>query len=403
MWKSPKLGLVVLVGFMSGCFNPDRMRDPDMMEASTTSGSTPTSAPGSSGRLDTTGEPDDPMTTTGEPDPGDPDLLVDMGTSEDDILWREFLAARQGYLIGLAEPILECVDSAGEAQHPLFNMCVNWHGYAHATYALHVLYRLTGEDLYRQRADQLLPAAGLDQELAALVSGMTTVQIPYAHGWLLALAMERQRTTGMHDLDPLANEIAAQARQWLQTRTWAQLQAGVLSGTWDNIPWAVLNLSQWGQLNDDTELVAEMETFAADVLLSPSFDDQCSFNQDNDVVDGFFAPCLHRFMVAGAILPEAEVTEWLDTALAEDFEPVPLTELETDFQGGLNFSRAWGLWQLYLSTGDTAWRTRYVDHISTHMMMPQFWNDPANVYGFWVPQFGVYALALSADYEPDQG
>lgn len=390
-------GLIVLTGLGSGCFNPTNK---PLGEPVTLAGDTGGVEDESSGSP----EDDDGDETATEPD--EPDEPTDAGapeppgnTGEDDEVWEEFVAARNGYLIGLAEPILECIDAEGQAQFPLFNRCVNWHGYAHATYAMHVLFRLTGEEIYREQADALLPAEGLAAELDALAAGQSTLNGPYAHGWLLALAMERQRSTGQSDLEPLADEISSQAQDWLDSRTWPELQAGVLSGTWDNIPWVVLNLWQWGVHTGDEPLVANMETFALDVLLSPSFDEHCSFLEDNDVVDGFFAPCLHRFMVAGAILPDDELSSWLDSALTNDFDPVPLTEIGSAFQGGLNFSRAWGLWQLYQSTGDTAWRTRYAEHIGTHMMMPQFWNDPDNMYGFWVPQFGVYAIALSAESE----
>lgn len=391
-----KAGLIVLTGLATGCYNPNRepLGEPvtlagdteDAVDESSASRGVEPGDDGADGSTTGTDEPE-PTTDTGAVNP------------EDEEAWEDFLDVREGYLIGLAEPILECVDSGGEAQFPLFNRCVNWHGYVHATYALHALYRLTGDDFYRSRADALLPAESLAAEIEMYPSGQTVLYEPYARGWLLALAIERQRATGSNDLEPLATMVAAQARDWLNTRTWPQIQEGVLSGSWTNLPWVVLNLWHWGNHVGDESLTAEMETFATDVLLSPSFDEHCSFLEDNDVVDGFFAPCLHRFMVAGAILPNSELSEWLDPALAEGFDPVPLTEIETVFQGGLNFSRAWALWQIYQSTGDASWRTRYVDHIARHMMMPQYWNDPDNLYGFWVPQFGVYAIALSMDSE----
>ncbi len=388
-----KAGCTALIGLVVGCFNPagDPLAKPVMLAAETggeTDGPVGDQSSGSEGS-----EADD---DTGA-DSGGPEVSTDSGSTdrEDQEAWEEFQVAREGYLVGLAEPILECIEADGEAQFPLFNRCKNWHGYVHANYALHALYRMTGDESYRERADAMLPAEGLAAEIEMYPSGQTALFEAYARGWLLALAMERERATGANDLGPLATKVAAQARAWVNSLTWPEIQDGVLSGGWDNLPWVVLNLWQWGNHIGDESLTAEMETFATDVLLSPSFDAHCSFLEDNDVVDGFFAPCLHRFMVAGAILPESELTAWLESALAENFDPVPLAEVEMPFHGGLNFSRAWGLWQIYRITGDTSWRTRYVEHIARHMMMPQFWNDPDNEYGFWVPQFGVYAIALS--------
>ncbi|MEE8125090.1 MAG: hypothetical protein V3T42_04685, partial [Nitrospirales bacterium] len=66
---------------------------------------------------------------------------------------------------------------------------------------------------------------------------------------------------------------------------------------------------------------------------------------------------------------------------------------------GLNFSRAWGLWTLFQSTGHQAYRDMYVNHILTHMALPQYWRDDYQKHSHWVPQFGIYAIALSLDQE----
>ena len=69
----------------------------------------------------------------------------------------------------------------------------------------------------------------------------------------------------------------------------------------------------------------------------------------------------------------------------------------TPHSAGLNFSRAWGLWTLFTCTENEIYRKLYVDHIVTHMKLPQYWRDDYRKYAHWVPQFGIYAIALSME------
>jgi hypothetical protein len=69
----------------------------------------------------------------------------------------------------------------------------------------------------------------------------------------------------------------------------------------------------------------------------------------------------------------------------------------TPHSAGLNFSRAWGFWTLFACSGNEIYRKLYADHIVTHMRQPQYWRDGYRNYAHWVPQFGIYAIALSMD------
>ena len=92
-----------------------------------------------------------------------------------------------------------------------------------------------------------------------------------------------------------------------------------------------------------------------------------------------------------------EVAAWLDDFLPTRFDLPPMgpEQIGTAHQGGLNFSRAWGLYHLWQATGEPSWRDLYLDHIQTHIEQPEFWAEDYWAYSHWVPQFGVYAIARS--------
>jgi hypothetical protein len=122
--------------------------------------------------------------------------------------------------------------------------------------------------------------------------------------------------------------------------------------------------------------------------LSPSHD---------DATDEFFSASLQRTRAILSILPPEESQPWL-TSLNQNqcfFEPMSLAP--TPHSAGLNFSRAWGFWTLFACTGNAIYRKLYADHIVTHMKQPQYWRDDYRKHAHWVPQFGIYAIALSMD------
>lgn len=326
----------------------------------------------SSGGDSTTGEPEDPA-------------------------WLDFLAMREDFLKGLAEPILACIAKV-DTQHPVFNGCIDWHSAVHATYALHAISRHTGDDKYRMAAEVKLTPAGLDAELTRVKDGKIPEEIPYGYSWFLTLARERELSTGQTDLLPLATEIRDQLRAWIESRTDMQVDSGVLADDYASITWGALNLWQWAQWTDDAELAAAMETFVSDQVLDPAFDAACPFSQEEVDADDFFPPCLHRARLLVTVLGPDEQAAWLAGWLPDAPTLTPIDMPPAAHISGLNFSRAWGLWSLYKASDVVAYRDLFLDHMLTHLYHPQYWAEDYNKYAHWVAQFGVYAI--SQTYAP---
>jgi Protein of unknown function (DUF2891) len=313
------------------------------------------------------------------------------GTTDD--AWEAFLAAREGYLLDLGEPILGCVQ-ARDTPYPVFHGCVDWHSAVHGNWALHVLYRLTGDVVYLETAEAELTETGLQQELFDVAAGLVEMELPYGFAWFLQLAREREATTGAQDLVPLADEIYQQLAEYVEELAPALADAYVLSPEYENLPWAILQLWEQAGWNADVAEQERWEEYVRSRIVP--IDESCLLEDDANST-GFFPPCLQRARAIAHVLPPNEAKGGLAEFVSDAPVLDPLTTFPTLHQAGQNFSRAWGLWSLWEHTGNVEYRDLYLDHVVTHMGMEDYWAENYEFYAHWVGQFGVYAIALSEE------
>lgn len=259
-----------------------------------------------------------------------------------------------------------------------------------------MLYRLTGKAVYLDAADAVLDPTALAAELQQLKDGATDSELPYGFAWFLALAREREQSTGETDLVPMAAEVADGLEAWLASRTPAQLDAGALADDYASISWAVLNLWEQGVHDGDAARISFAQTLTKEHLLP--LDPQCPLADDEQNLADFFPPCLHRARAILSVLPEDQRPGWIDAFVPPTLALTPIGVPSTVHAAGLNFSRSWGLWKIYDETTLVPYRDLYVQHIEKHMGQPEYWAARYNKYSHWVAQFGVYGIALS--YEP---
>ncbi len=310
------------------------------------------------------------------------------------VTWEQFRQERPRMLAQLGEPVEACVQQL-DTESSAFHGCYDWHSAVHGVWALYALARLEGDPRWASRANGQLTYQAIDAVRAELASGSLDAELPYGFAWFLLLAIERERATGANDLRAVAAEVADRLRAHMEGLDAAGWQEGLESDDYRNLSWALLNLWRHAQYTGESETQAWAEQMARDHLLTGN--SGCSLRRESYDVDDFFAPCLMRVHTLVEMLPAAQVRPWAASFIGRDAVIEPLTEIAAPHPGGLNFSRAWGLWSLFRVTGNVAWRDAYVDHVSTHLAHPQYWREDYRSFSHWVPQFGVYAIALSWD------
>jgi hypothetical protein len=311
--------------------------------------------------------------------------------SHDRESWRKFCASRLEFLKALGD-VVEQGFIRRDTKHQVFCGCIDWHSSVHGAYALLAAARLAGHDRWAEVVDRGFTTKCLDAEWESLQQGDLEHELPYGFAWFLKLAIEREQEWGKTDLVPLAREIASRLEKWLISLSDEALMHHAQRREYGNVSWALLNLWEWSQWRRSLELCEKLRAFTR--LRIVPLDEALPHSYDN-FTDEFFAASLQRARVILCILTPEEAQAWLASIYPKEYCLEPLKMATTPHSAGLNFSRAWGYWTLFKHTGNDTYRKLYVDHILTHMQLPECWRDDYRHHAHWVPQFGIYAIALS--------
>ena len=335
---------------------------------------------------------------------------------ETDVIWSQFQADRNGLYNKLAPPFVDCFkrrDSAIDPLSPIFHGCLDWHSAVHAAYSHHALYHRTGAYAYLDLVEQQIAPQGISLIAAEQVyeqakgADLPLTENPYGFGWFLVLARERELSTGKKDFRPMADYAADQMVNWYRTRaTNNDARTFILNRAHPNYSWSLINLDIWARYTNDAELLTAVRE-ASVPLLSTGLDNSCRATSDaNPNASGFQPACLMRLAAVAHIWGD-HVKDWVSARLPLDFHVPPVTDPGGCHQGGLNFSRSFALYQLYLATGNTDLRDNYVELIRYHVGRPDLYIDPDYLgdpgylcYSHWVAQFGVRSISLSYEERP---
>ncbi len=316
-------------------------------------------------------------------------------SSETPDSWKNFCVSRIPYLTSLASTV-EAGVRRQDTTHPAFCGCIDWHSSVHGTYALLAAARLTGESRWVDVVESMLTPEHLEGELLSLEQGSLNHELPYGYSWFLKLAQERERWCGKKDLFPLASVMAAKLEEWIFSLPVDEVAHHTQRQEYGNLSWALLNLWEWSQWKGNAQLVEKLSAFIKTRVLPIGKEHPLS---SDDMLNEFFSASLQRTRAILSILSREESELYLTGYIQKELGLEPVRTAHTPHLAGLNFSRAWGLWTLFQSTGHQAYRDMYVNHILTHMALPQYWRDDYQKHSHWVPQFGIYAIALSLDQE----
>lgn len=289
-----------------------------------------------------------------------------------------------------ATPLLElarqCVERR-DSNHAVFHGCVDWHSAVHGHWALLWGARTTRDQPLLTWLSHRLQPTGLAEELGEFrqhLARRDRFELPYGHAWFLQLAQESERAWGDGRLLPLAQVVYTSLRDFVRAGG-----GDPLATDYQNSSWALLHLARWARFRGEDGEWQELRTLAMERLQPLANFPQLSGNR------GFFDPA------ALALLLLEEVAGWDSPVwrrIREQWRNEPLTPLSPPFrvahQGGLNYSRAWGLAALYRREKERRWLQAWHDHMDRMAQTLPDWGGDYGRYGHWVAQFGVFALSM---------
>lgn len=290
------------------------------------------------------------------------------------------LQNKEKIALALSEPAARCVRME-DTKHSAFHGCIDWHSAVHGTWSLVAYTAMTGDDRYESLIKETLQPKHIDEELRFLQSN-PTFELPYGRAWFLRLALEHERHYRDGKLLPMGDFIASTL-----LAHYTHTVPDPLSPEYESSSWAIINLLDFYEFRGDKARANQIKGLAKKFFLGAK--PECDSNIERG---GFMAICTNWAWLASKIMVREEFGTWVTSFLPPTRLPNPITDLKTAHEYGLNFSRSWGLWEMFSVAARPEYIDSYVDHMQATLDNRSNWDGNYRSIGHWVPQFGMFAI-----------
>ena len=241
--------------------------------------------------------------------------------------------------------------------HPAFYGCFDWHSSVHGHWSLVYLLsnfeNLKDKELIIEKLQINLSKENIAQEMLYFEkTHEKSFERTYGWNWLLKLQHELEISNDSYakeladNLRPLTNLIIKRYIEFLP-----KLLYPIRVGTHSNTAFGLTNAWDYAVFSKNIPLQNSIKENAMRMFLN---DENCPFNWEPSGTD-FLSPCMEEVAIMQRILPEKEFLLWVkkfapqlfskkwkwDVAKVSDRTDGHLVHLD-----GLNFSRAWNLYDL---------------------------------------------------------
>jgi hypothetical protein len=268
-----------------------------------------------------------------------------------------------------------------DTDHPAFKGCIDWHSAVHGVWALIAYQRATADAQYAPLVASILDGDALARERQHLRQ-RPAFEMPYGRAWFLRLAIDHHRLTGSDDLLAFSDEVAVSLRDFYRSYAIDRF-----TGAYQSASWALINLIDYARYRQFAGLEAEVLGWISEDFVD--VDPACAAGSERGE---FMAVGANWAALVARVLDKADYATWLDAFIAANDLPKPLTRQSRDHELGLNFSRAWGLWDMYAASGRADVLQAFVEHFDNGFAPASNWCGSYRSVGHWVAQFGLYAL-----------
>jgi hypothetical protein len=287
---------------------------------------------------------------------------------------------RQAMAVGLARQVAYS-SQREDSDHPAFKGCVDWHSSVHGVWALIAYQRATGDRQYAPLVSSILNRPALMREQQQLRRA-PSFEMPYGRAWFLRLAIDHHRLAGSDELLAFGNEVATSLQDYYRSHPIDRF-----SGAYQSTSWALINLLDYARHRHLAELQREVVGWVRKRFVE--VEPKCAGERERGE---FMAVCTNWAALVARVLDRDDYTTWLDKFIAANGLPTPLTQHNGDHEFGLDFSRAWGLWDMYATSGRADLLEAYVDHFNNGFAPTSNWRGSYLAVGHWVAQFAMFAL-----------
>ena len=238
----------------------------------------------------------------------------------------------------LAKQIAYC-SSRRDTDHPAFKGCIDWHSSVHGVWALIAYERATGDKTHVELVSSILNKGALQRERDHL-RREPMFEMPYGRSWFLRLATDHRLLTGSDGLADFADEVALSILQYYRRNPIDRF-----SGSYESASWALINLLDYARSRNRRDIQDEVTGWVRKSFVS--VDMTCPWDRERN---HFMAVCTNRAALVSRVQERDEYAEWLGKFIERNGLPSAVSKPLGAHHYGLNFSRAWGLWDIYSKT-----------------------------------------------------
>ena len=156
--------------------------------------------------------------------------------------------------------------------------------------------------------------------------------------------MEYRRAGGDDRLERMADDVADSLVAYLKSHRFDPM-----IGSYESETWALLALRAYGTFRSHADTVAFVDGKVAEALKAGP--EACPFAADARA-ESFMAICTNWAWLVGESVAGAAGTNAIHAILPPDARMTPVLQPSSAHVYGLDFSRAWGLWNVWQRTRD---------------------------------------------------
>ncbi len=278
----------------------------------------------------------------------------------------------------LAYIVKQCIDRH-DTQSPVFHGCIDWHSAVHAHWALlWASYRLKDDNL-KERILARLNTKQMAKEYHYFKKQSASFEMPYGRAWFLQLALDAEQLYQYQALRPFADKIFSSLLQYMRRN-----KGDVFAADYQNASWYLYHLLRWAEFTHNQSAFIEIKNQIKRRVLNQNW---------HNVTEnkGFFNPKSLALLALTAAKIDNQQTQQLANALIEETRIPKKMPFIPAHHGGLNYSRAWGLWALSKTTLQPQYQIQARQHHQAMLNSIQQWSKDYYRYGHWVAQFGLFA------------
>lgn len=287
----------------------------------------------------------------------------------------------------LAKPISSCV-ARRDTNHPLFHGCIDWHSSVHGNWALFALNKAIPSIALPDQVRFVFGDKNIAKEMQKLEKA-PGFEMPYGRAWFLRLAIEHLKAGNTDMVRRHADRVFQSLMSYFDKNG-----VDLFSSNYSSATWALTNMLDYaakaGLTDARNRILAQINREVDFWKIGCSYDGESG---------GFMAICTNVALLASRIMDPKDFRRWADMYLERVGLPTPVSNPRTWHHYGLNFSRCWGLWELYSVTGRLEFADSYAAHFMETMNKPSHWRGSYEGVAHWVAQFGVFALQPLFDVE----